>query len=92
MRDQKVNSGLFLYLRRRYIATTLVSLCVCALSQSVFATYHCFSQSAEVGCEVQKIIGAIILCSTLVEARVGDRKYNLNIYRSHARSFLIQML
>ena len=39
---------------------TLVSLCVCSLSQSVFATYDFFSQSAEVGCEVQRIMGAII--------------------------------
>ena len=55
------------------MAMTLVNLCECSLSQSVFATYDFFSQSAEVGCEVQRIMGAIILCSTrtLVEARAG---------------------
>ena len=59
---------------------TLVSLCVCSLSQSVFATYDFFSHSAEVGGEVQRIMRAIILCSTLVEARADDKKYILNIY------------
>ena len=54
-------------------------VCVCSFSQSVFATYDFFSQSAEVGCDVQRIMGAIILCSTFVEARAGDRKYILNI-------------
>ena len=32
-------NGIFLYMRSRYIAMTLVSLSVCSLSQSVFATY-----------------------------------------------------